>query len=205
MVDIAIIDYGLGNLDSVANMFKRIGSDAIITSQKEILSEAKKLVLPGVGAFDTGMTNLKENGMIEVLNKKVVMEKVPILGICLGMQLMTLSSEEGNEKGLGWIDANTLKFKFDLDKNIKIPHMGWNEISIYKDSRLAKNLYNDARFYFVHSFYVKCNNLQDQLFMTNYGGEICSAFEKDNIFGVQFHPEKSHKFGMRLFENFVNL
>ena len=195
-----IIDYGLGNLGSIANMIKKVGHKCIITSELEEIKKASKLILPGVGSFDNGMKSLKELGMIEVLNQKILIEKTPILGICLGMQLMTQSSEEGKLSGLGWIDAKTKKFVSDTHK---IPHMGWNIIKHQKESKLFDECKSEKRFYFVHSYCVSCNNQEDILANTNYTQDFVSSFEKENIIGVQFHPEKSHKFGMQLLKNFV--
>jgi len=202
---IVIIDYGLGNLGSIKNMLKKVGSDSVITSDPEQIAAATKLILPGVGAFDNGMSNLKELGLIELLNKKVLEEKTPILGVCLGMQLFTSRSEEGTLPGLGWIDAEALKFRFDTaDRRMTVPHMGWEYVTLRKESRLWENMYEESKFYFVHSYYVRCNREEDVLLTTHYGTDYVSAFEKENIVGVQFHPEKSHKYGMQLFKNFVN-
>ena len=197
---ITIIDYGMGNLGSIANMIKKVGHKSIITSDIEEIKKARKLILPGVGAFDNGMKHLKDSDLIEVLNKKVLIEKTPILGICLGMQLMTNSSEEGNINGLGWVDAQAKKFVSD---ELKIPHMGWNIVKHKKTSKLFDENGTEKRFYFVHSYCVSCNNKDDILTTTPYGHDFISSFEKENIIGVQFHPEKSHKFGMNLIRNFV--
>jgi glutamine amidotransferase len=203
---ITIVDYGCGNLGSIQNMIKKIGSKAQITSDAAKIALAEKLILPGVGAFDTGIKNLHERGLWSILNKRVLEDKVPILGICLGMQLMTKSSEEGVLKGLSWIDAETKKFKFDeVSEKRKIPNMGWNYIEIKKNSRLFNNMYEHPKFYFVHSYYVNCHQKEDVIAVANYGQNYDCAFEKDNIFGVQFHPEKSHKYGMKLLENFIAL
>lgn len=201
---ITIIDYGLGNLGSIKNMLKKIGVASEITRDFNSIANAKKIILPGVGAFDNGMQNLKDFSLIDLLNKKVKEEKTPILGICLGMQLMTKSSEEGSLPGFGWIDAETIKFKFDEGgKKFPIPHMGWELVNQQKESGLMKNMFSEPRFYFVHSFFVKAKNSSDVLLTTKYGNDYVSGFEKDNIIGVQFHPEKSHKFGMCLLKNFV--
>ena len=201
---VTIIDYGLGNLGSIKNMLKKVGSDSEITNDLDIISNATKLILPGVGSFDNGMSNLEELGMISVLNRKVLIEKTPIMGICLGMQLFTNKSEEGVEPGLGWVDAETIKFNTDnASKKFTIPHMGWEYMEKCKDSKLLHEMYNESKYYFVHSYYVTCKDSKDILLKTNYIDDFVSAFEKDNIIGVQFHPEKSHKFGMKLFKNFV--
>jgi glutamine amidotransferase len=201
---IVIIDYGMGNLGSIQNMLKKIGAKGIISSDISDIQKADKLILPGVGAFDNGMKNLQKLELIPILNEKVLVNKTPILGICLGMQLLGKKSEEGQLAGLGWVEAETIKFKFDDNQaNFKIPHMGWNTIQIKKESSLFKNMYENARFYFVHSYHLVCKNKQDVLTETNYGFDFVSSVEKNNIIGVQFHPEKSHKFGMKLFKNFV--
>ena len=200
---VAIIDYGLGNVGSVKNMLTKIGVNAIITNNHNEISQSDFLILPGVGSFDKGMKNLKEYDLISVLNNSVLVDKKPILGICLGMQLMAKNSEEGKLEGLGWIDADVKKFNFPKSQNMKVPHMGWNTIDFNKESRLANNLTLEKRFYFVHSYYVCCNNENDILSKSPYGFEFHSSFEKENIIGVQFHPEKSHRFGMQILKNFT--
>ena len=200
---ITIIDYGMGNLGSVVNMIKKVGGKSIITSKKEDIKNAKKILFPGVGAFDNAVKNLKNLGLWDLIKEKVLVEKVPIMGICLGMQLLTKGSEEGNLEGFGFIDAYAKKFKFE-SSDLKTPHMGWNIAHIQKKSKLFEGIEKEEnRFYFVHSYAVECNNKEDILTITNYGYDFVSSFERDNIIGCQFHPEKSHKFGMRLFKNFV--
>jgi imidazole glycerol-phosphate synthase subunit HisH len=201
---ITIIDYKTGNLGSIQNILKRIGEQSVITSDKNTIEKATKIILPGVGSFDTGMSNLKSLDLIDVLNRKVLTEKTPVLGICLGMQLLSQSSEEGVLPGLGWIDATTVKFRFENTGEFKSPHMGWNFIRQCKDSRLFNDMYSDPRFYFVHAYYFNANEPADILSATSYEIEFTSAVEKGNILGVQFHPEKSHKFGMKLLKNFVD-
>lgn len=200
---ITIIDYGAGNIGSIVNMIKKIGGQAIVSSDESVINSADKLLLPGVGSFDFGMQKLKESGLIDVLNKKVVEDKTPILGICLGVQLFTKGSEEGNNEGLGWFDAETVKFKFDGIEQLKIPHMGWNEVEILKESKIFTDMYPDPRFYFVHGYHLKCNQEADGLTSSEYGYPFISGLEKENIIGFQFHPEKSHKFGMKILKNFI--
>lgn len=202
---IIIVDYGMGNLGSILNMLKKIGAQAAISADIEEIRRADKLILPGVGAFDNGMKNLNESGFIPVLMEKAVVQKTPILGICLGMQLMTKSSEEGSVAGLGWLDAVTVRFRHEPERGLKIPHMGWNSVAIVKDSPLLKDMFPDPRFYFVHSYHAVCSDGRDILATSHYGYDFVSAFQRDNIMGVQFHPEKSHKYGMRLLKNFAEL
>jgi len=201
-MSIVIIDYNMGNPASIKNMIKRIGYESTITSDKNQIINAQKLILPGVGSFDAAMNNLTQLDLIDVLNIKVLKENTPVLGICLGMQLMANKSDEGKLPGLGFIDAEVKKFDFE-DESLKVPHMGWNIIDTKKLSKLFDSTPERSRFYFVHSFYVKCNLETDILTTTNYGNTFVSSFEKGNIIGVQFHPEKSHKFGMQLLKNFI--
>lgn len=200
---IHIIDYGAGNLSSILNMMKRIGSEAKLVSDVKELKNATKIVLPGVGHFDHGMKQLQNSGMIELLNEKVMMDEVPILGICLGAQMMCKGSEEVNFEGLSWFDAEVIKF--EVIENRRIPHMGWNYVRQHKDSILANNLPEDPRFYFVHSYHMVSNQQQDVLFNTNYGYDFVSGLHYNNRFACQFHPEKSHKFGIQMFKNFAEL
>jgi len=200
---ITIIDYGMGNLGSVANMIKKVGGKSIITSNKDDIKNAKKILLPGVGAFDSAVRNLKKLHLWDLIKEKVLVEKVPIMGICLGMQLLTKGSEEGELDGFGFIDAYAKRFEFEKE-DLKIPHMGWNVVNLQKKSKLFEGMEDqENRFYFVHSFAVECKENKDILTTTHYGYDFVSSFEKENIIGCQFHPEKSHKFGMKLFKNFV--
>ncbi|MCB0844160.1 MAG: imidazole glycerol phosphate synthase subunit HisH [Bacteroidetes bacterium] len=201
---ITIIDYGLGNLASIKNMLKRIGVKSIITDDPETIAAAEKLILPGVGAFEMGMNYIREKGLLDVMNQRVLEDKIPVLGICLGMQLLSRHSEEGDAEGLGWIEGDTIKFDFEPSKNLKIPHMGWSEISQEHSSQLMHEMYEDPRFYFVHSYHVVCDDPEDVLLSVDYGMKVTCGVEKGNIMGVQFHPEKSHKFGMKLLSNFAN-
>lgn len=202
---ISIIDYGMGNLGSISNMFRRIGVASEITGDKDKIAAAKKILLPGVGSFDAAIERIHSKGLKSLLDKKALDEKVPVLGICLGMQLLTDSSEEGELPGLGWITAKTTKFSFDKGSRLKVPHMGWSRVYEKNKSMLTKDLPAEPRFYFVHSYYVKAADEQHVLATTIHGIEFHSIIQKENIFGAQFHPEKSHKFGMKLLENFARL
>jgi glutamine amidotransferase len=204
--NVTIIDYGMGNLGSIVNMLKKVGATAVISSDIATIEKASKLILPGVGAFENGMKNLNNLGLTPILNAKVIRDKTPLLGICLGAQLLTKRSEEGNLPGLGWLDAETVRFKFDATQtDLKVPHMGWNSISITQPHPIFEGMYADPRFYFVHSYHFLCNDPRDILAKTCYGYEFTSVVTKENIVGTQFHPEKSHKFGMKLLKNFVEL
>jgi glutamine amidotransferase len=202
---IVIADYGMGNLGSVLNMFNKVGASAIISSDLDVISKAPKILLPGVGSFDAAMQKIEESGMKEVLNQKALVEKVPVLGICLGMQLLTNFSEEGILPGLGWIDGGAYHFKSRIEESYRIPHMGWNRVDIVQENEITIGFQDEFSFYFVHSYYVTVNDQANSMMKTNYGLEFDSAIVKDNIFGAQFHPEKSHKFGLKLFENFAKI
>jgi len=199
-----IINYNLGNPKSIKNMLGYLGIDAQISSDPIEIANAERLILPGVGHFQHGMEQLRQLGLIEVLNKAVLEDKKPILGICLGMQLLTKDSEEGNLNGLGFINAHTKKFELK-NSILKVPHMGWNTVSYMKESQLIEDISKTPRYYFVHSYYVACLNQDDILCATQYGREFVSGFQHENIFGLQFHPEKSHKFGMELLANFCKI
>ncbi len=203
---ITIIDYGLGNLGSIKNMLKKAGFPSIITNDPEDVKKADKIILPGVGAFDTGMRNLREDGLYDLLNQKVLVEKVPVLGLCLGAQLITNGSEEGNLPGFGWVDGDSVRFKLDglgNDQRLKIPHMGWNVLDIVHDHPYLKGLPEDRRFYFVHSYHMVCRNPEDVIANTTYGYAFASIIGHGNVVGMQFHPEKSHKFGLQVLRNFA--
>jgi len=202
---IIIIDYGMGNLGSIYNMLKKIGVQSKITNHPKEIINAQKMLLPGVGAFNNAMIKINESGFRDILIKKALVEKIPVLGICLGMQLLTDGSEEGDLPGLGLIPAKTIRFNFNNNEKLKVPHMGWNSVYEYNQSNLTKELLEEPRFYFVHSYYVKVDKEENSILKTNYGIEFDSAIQKENIFGVQFHPEKSHKFGMKLLENFAKI
>lgn len=204
-MNIVIVNYGMGNIGSVLNMFSYLQIEARISDRVDEIAKAEKLVLPGVGAFDNGIFNIKKLGLIGILNEKVLVEKTPVLGICLGMQMMTSFSEEGSQDGLNWIKAKTFRFKFEDDIRLKIPHMGWNYINKNNENEIVRGLDNLSKFYFVHSYYVKCEDMSHSVCTTHYGLEFDSVISKDNVFGCQFHPEKSHKYGMRVLKNFAEL
>tara|TARA_B100000780_G_C20934985_1_gene372777 strand:- start:88 stop:696 length:609 start_codon:yes stop_codon:yes gene_type:complete len=201
---ITIVDYGMGNLGSVFNMFKKIGAASKITSDLEEIKSATKLLLPGVGSFDKAMQRINDSGIKKVLDYKVLTEQTPILGICLGMQLLTNGSEEGKEKGLAYIKSNTKKFSFQ-DKKLKVPHMGWNLVKKATPSLLTQDIEEESRFYFVHTYYVEVMHQKNSILKTNYGLEFDSAIQHKNVYGTQFHPEKSHKFGMKILKNFSEI
>ncbi len=202
---ITIIDYGLGNLRSVQKSFERANLNVKISNDLNEINKADKLVLPGVGHFGKGMKNLKSSGLIDVLNERVLIKKTPILGICLGMQLMTKYSEEGNSEGLGWIDASTIRFQKDIEKKYKVPHIGWNSIDIINDNPFLNKIKNNSQYYFVHTYYVLCKKKKEVMTESNYGIKFHSSFQKDNVFGVQFHPEKSFSVGLQMLENFSKI
>jgi len=206
---ISIIDYGVGNLGSVQNMLKHIGVKSQIVKTPLEIQAADKIILPGVGSWDNGMSKLKDSGFLTALNKRVLDDKVPVLGICLGMQLLLNCSEEGTLPGLGWIEGKVKKFDFIFQQNenkkLRIPHMGWNIVKASALTKLTQFDDEETRFYFVHSYYAKIDNSHDVLMTCNYGYEFTCAIHHENIWGVQFHPEKSHKFGMALMKNFAEL
>lgn len=200
---IVIVDYDVGNVGSIVSMLQSINVPAIVSSKPKVILKADKLILPGVGAFDNGMRNLRRLGIIDVLEQKVFRERTCILGICLGAQLMTQSSDEGQEPGLGWIKARTVRF-FSQEgvAGYRVPHMGWNEVILRKKSPLFRWVPEKPRFYFAHSYHFLCENAEDVLAETKYGYRFSSVFVSGNCFGVQFHPEKSHKYGMALLRSF---
>jgi imidazole glycerol-phosphate synthase subunit HisH len=197
---IAIVDYDMGNVGSIKKMLQKIGAPAEITRDPQILQAADKLIIPGVGAFGRGMNNLESLGLIPLLNELVTEKKVPVLGICLGMQLLTSHSQEGDINGLGWIEANTIRFP---ENELRIPHMGWNHVQVTNANPLFEGLEEDSRFYFVHSYYVKPVDACNESTSTQYGISFSSAIHNNHIYGVQFHPEKSHRFGLQLLKNFA--
>jgi glutamine amidotransferase len=203
---ITIIDYGMGNAGSIANMLRRIGAPSLITSRREDVEKASKLILPGVGAFDTGMAHLDETGLRGPLDDKVLRGGTPVIGLCLGMQLLGRRSEEGQRAGLGWLDAETVRFRFDpKESKLKIPHMGWNTVTRVNDSPMFAGFTEPPRFYFVHSYHVECRDPRDVAATVRHGYEVTAAVQRGSIYGVQFHPEKSHKFGMAVLRFFASL
>lgn len=200
-----IIDYGMGNLQSVKKKLQRLGVDAEITNDPAKIVGAFKLFLPGVGHFSKAIQNLKSLHLYDALNEAVLVKKTPILGICLGLQLMAKHSEEGDVEGFGWFDAEVVHFKIQNQLKYKIPHMGWNSVRILKQSALVEDIPESQEFYFVHSYHIKSNNQEDVLATTEYEYPFVSALQKDNLYGVQFHPEKSHDIGEKMLANFLNL
>ncbi len=201
---ICIVDYGIGNLGSIANMLKRVGAAATISSDEAVIRAADRLILPGVGAFDAGMRNLTDRGLIPVLEERALGAGVPILGLCLGAQLLTERSAEGSLPGLGWIPGETVSFDLDPgDANLKVPHMGWSTVRATRPHPLFADLNEDARFYFVHSYHLSCRDPVHVLGLARHGYDFAAAIGAGNICGVQFHPEKSHRFGMQLLKNFA--
>ena len=204
---IVIVDYGAGNVYSIKNMLTKLGHESLITNSINEICNASKIILPGVGNFEFGMHQLEKFNLIEVLNARILVDKIPILGICLGAQLMCNHSEEGDVFGLGWLPAKVMRFNFvDFkESRLKIPHMGWNDILIEKESCLFSNIFAEYRFYFVHGYHFVVDNNDVSLTKTFYGYEFSSSLNLDNIYAVQFHPEKSHKYGLELMSNFVKL
>jgi len=202
---IHIVDYHMGNLGSIRNMLKYAGVPSVITSSPEDVAEAERLILPGVGAFDHGMASIEQLGLLDALNQAVLDRRVPVLGICLGMQLLTRSSEEGKRPGLGWVPADTIRFRFDEPafESLRVPHMGWNVVHPAKTDTLFADMASDAAFYFVHSYHAVCDEERHVLARAHYGYDFCCAVHRDNIFGVQFHPEKSHRYGWALLRQFA--
>ncbi len=202
---IVIVDYNMGNLHSVKRKLEKNNVNVMISSLPSDILNAEKLILPGVGHFGKAMNNLKELNLIDALNQAVLINKTPILGICLGMQLMTKHSEEGNMNGLGWFDATVVKFNIKDKLRFKVPHIGWNSIQIQKNDPLLSNLADLSELYFVHSYFVKSNARCDVLTTTNYEQDFVSGMSKENIFGLQFHPEKSHDIGLSILQNFCGI
>lgn len=200
-----VIQYGMGNVGSILNMLLRIGTPARLVSRAEDFTGVDRLILPGVGTFDAGMERLHTADLIPVLNDLVLVRKIPVLGICLGMQLLGRRSEEGSCAGLGWIGADVVRFKVDApdaSPRLTVPHMGWSQVAPGKDARLFRSVPMPCRFYFVHSYHMVCDDSADVAATAEYGGPVTASVARGNVFGTQFHPEKSHKFGMQLLRAF---
>jgi glutamine amidotransferase len=203
---ISLIDYGVGNINAFVNIYKQLGIQVNKAQTAKDISEASKLILPGVGAFDDAMNRLNISGMREALEEAVVYRKVPVIGICVGMQMLTERSDEGKMPGLGWIKGQVKKFNADaIPYKTKFPHMGWNNITPLKENPLLSELENGARFYFLHSYYFECFDTENIIATTDYGIKFASAICRDNIFGIQCHPEKSHHAGIKLLQNFAKI
>lgn len=204
---IAIIDYGLGNVKAFADVYRKLNRPAIIVKRVEDLQKVSRVILPGVGAFDQAMQMLEKSGMRQFLDEIALHRRLPVLGICVGMQILASSSEEGNLPGLGWIDGEVKRFKSSTsNSSMCVPHMGWNNIIPLKTNGLLQGLGPDARFYFLHSYYFQCSHRNENMIaVTDYGGEFACVVNSRNVYGVQFHPEKSHQWGIRLLENFAKV
>jgi glutamine amidotransferase len=201
---ILVVDYGMGNVGSVVNMLGKVGADVSTSANPAMIDRADKLVIPGVGAFDSAMARLQSLGLVESLSDAALRQGKPVLGICLGMQIMGLRSDEGRLPGLRWIDAVSRRLSpAGEHSGLRVPHMGWNEVRLQRPAPLVDALPEEPRFYFVHTYHVCCNDPSDVLLTTDYGGPFVSAFHRGNLYGVQFHPEKSHRFGLTLMRNFV--
>jgi len=204
MSTIAIVDYGMGNLHSVLKKFRRIGAEPTVVSRPAEVVAASRLVLPGVGHFGQAMRNLESAGLKAALDDAVLVRNVPILGICLGMQLLARRSEEGDSAGLGWLDADVVRFKVSDTVRYKVPQMGWNTVAFRKQSELTRGLPDQPEFYFAHAYHLVCRDPSDVVGETEYSGVFPSVVRRKNIFGVQFHPEKSHDVGEAMLRSFAN-
>jgi glutamine amidotransferase len=203
---ITIVDYGLGNIQAIANIYRRLDIPVGIAANAQALAGAERIVLPGVGAFDWAMARLQASGMRDTLDRLVLEDKRPVLGICVGMQILARRSDEGSAAGLGWIDADVRLFEDSrFTGPTHLPHMGWNDVRPRADEPLFAALEQDARFYFLHSYYFEPHQPSDEVAAADYGGAFCCAVRRDNVMGVQFHPEKSHQWGIRLLKNFAEL
>jgi imidazole glycerol-phosphate synthase subunit HisH len=203
-MEVTVVDLGVGNLGAIPNMLRRLQADAVITDDPELIARATKLIVPGVGAFDPAIANLDRLGLREVLDRQVRELGVPVLGLCLGMQLFADSSEEGELPGLGWIGGKVVRFRLDgSDTSLRIPEMGWNHVRVARPTPLLDGFGESPRFYFAHSYHMVCTDPADAAGVTTYGYEFPSVVVHDNVMGAQFHPEKSHRFGIKMFENFL--
>ncbi|ALE38990.1 imidazole glycerol phosphate synthase subunit HisH [Leptospira interrogans] len=203
---IGILDYGVGNLKAFANVLKDLNFRNQIVKTEQELKSCTKIIMPGVGSFDSVMDKLSESGIRDVLSDLVMSKKIPVLGVCVGMQILASSSEEGTKSGLGWIQGKVKKFNFDQSNSLlTVPQIGWNEVTSIRDNKLLLNLEKNPRFYFLHSYYMECEEDNDVIAFADYGGNFTCAVNRDNIFGTQFHPEKSHHNGVALLRNFASL
>ena len=199
---VTVVDYGIGNLGAIPNMLRRVGVEAVVSADPDVVARAERLIVPGVGAYDAGVRNLRASGLWEVLEKKALVERVPVLGLCLGMELLSERSEEGELPGLGWIPGRVVRFRMPADSRLRVPHMGWNTVAARRPSPLA-DVIDGARFYFAHSYYFEPAQPESTAGVTTYGYPFASVVHQDNIVGVQFHPEKSHRFGLALLARFA--
>lgn len=203
---VCIIDYGQGNLGSIHNMLQRLGEESLITRDATEISAATHLILPGVGAFDRGMKAIDECGLRQILDRQALERCIPVLGICLGAQLMMRGSEEGDIPGFGWFAGHARRFRFDpIHSPLPVPNIGWRNVRTMRAHTLAQGLEDECRFYFVHSYHLVAENEIDVALMSSYGVEFVAGLQRDNLYSAQFHPEKSHRFGMAFLRNFLNV
>jgi glutamine amidotransferase len=206
VADVTVVNSGVGNLGAIPNMLKRLGATATITSDADRIAAAERIILPGVGAFDAAMSSLRCMGLVETLNELVLVRRVPTLGLCLGMQLLTDGSEEGDQPGLGWIPGRVVRFRLDgSDRSLHVPQMGWNTVRVVRPVALLAGLGERPRFYFAHSYHLECDDPADIVGVTTHGYDFPSVVQRGNVMGAQFHPEKSHRFGMKILGNFLGL
>lgn len=202
---IVVVDCGISNVRSVVKMVSKAGGSVEATSQPDRIRLADKLILPGVGSFARAVSNLNDLNLVDVLAEAALERRIPVLGLCLGMQLFTRTSEEGGGRGFGWLPAETRRFQFDRESPLKVPHMGWNEVTPAKPDPLLQSLPPEPRFYFVHSYYVHCDDPDDVLLWSTHGQRFAAGVRRANLWGMQFHPEKSHKYGLALIRSFVDV
>lgn len=202
---VVVVDYGVGNIGALLNMLEHLGISAVFSGDPKVIADAERILLPGVGAFDKAMSELRRRSLIDSLTEAAVVRRRPLLGICLGMQLLAVSSEEGHENGLGWIDAQVKRIDVTGYASLKVPHVGWAQVRSLRKSSLFDFPAQNSRFYFVHSYHMSCGDRGDVAAVVDYGVPLCCSVAKGNIFGVQFHPEKSHRFGMEILSRFCSL
>lgn len=202
---IVVVDYGMGNLHSVYTKFRKMGIDCSISADPEDIEKAHALILPGVGHYGRAMDKLRRLHLLSLLNERVLVDRIPVMGICLGMQLFMENSQEGDAEGLGWLKGNTIRFGLDKQPDLKVPHIGWNSVEKVRQHPIADGLGDEELFYFVHSYHVNLTDPADALHQTHYGYSFISAVQRDNLFGFQYHPEKSQDAGVKIFRNFINL